>query len=159
MFTSRNGIMIAGIAALLAMTLSVGSGNSLSAQTNLPAEPSKLLVVWTHGDRESALNMVFMYTFNAKKNNWWKDVRLLVWGPSSKLLSQDAELQAYVKKMKDAGVELFACKACADTYGVSGKLAELGIDVKYMGVPLTEMLKTGWVTVTFRGYRRKMGYG
>ena len=113
------------------------------------AEPSKLLVVWTHGDRESALNMVFMYTFNAKKNNWWKDVRLLVWGPSSKLLSHDVELQDYMKKMKDAGVELFACKACADIYGVAGKLAELGLDVKYMGVPLTEMLKTGWVTVTF----------
>ena len=150
MFTSQKGMLLAWIATLLVTVLGVGSGSNLSAQEKkATTEPSKLLVVWTHGDRESALNMVFMYTLNAKTNNWWKDVRLLVWGPSSKLLSQDVELQDYVKKMKAAGVELFACKACADIYGVSGKLAELGLDVKYMGAPLTEMLKTGWVTVTF----------
>jgi hypothetical protein len=52
--------------------------------------------------------------------------------------------------MKEAGVALFACKACADIYGVSDKLSSLGIDVKYMGVPLTQYLKNKeWVTVTF----------
>jgi len=112
-------------------------------------KPSKLLVVWTSGDREVALKMVFMYTFNAKKRGWWKEVRFLVWGPSSKLLSEDKELQQGITQMKEAGVELVACKACADQYGVSEKLESLGIEVKYMGVPLTEMLKSDWTTVTF----------
>ena len=112
-------------------------------------EPSKLLVIWTSGDKEVAMKMVYMYTYNAKKNEWWKEVRFLIWGPSSKLLSEDSELQDYIKRMKDVGVELFACKACSDMYGVSGKLEQLGIDVKYMGQPLTEMLKTGWTTITF----------
>lgn len=111
--------------------------------------PSKLLVVWTSGDREVALKMVFMYTFNAKKQGWWEEIRFLVWGPSSKLLSEDKELQAGIKQMKEAGVELVACKACADLYGVSDKLEALGIEVKYMGVPLTEMLKSDWTTITF----------
>lgn len=111
--------------------------------------PSKILIVWTSYDRDVALKMVFMYTFNAKKNKWWDEVRLLVWGPSSKLLSEDQELQDYVKKMKDAGVILEACKACADMYGVSDKLGALGMDVKYMGKPLTDMIKSGWVTLTF----------
>ncbi len=57
-------------------------------------------------------------------------------------------MQDYLKKMKEVGVELQACMACADMYGVSGKLEELGVDVKYMGRPLTEMLKTEWVTIT-----------
>jgi len=112
-------------------------------------ESTKLLVIWTSGDRDVALKMVFMYTYNAKLKGWWDDVQLLVWGPSSKLLSGDMELQEYIKKMKDAGVILTACKACADQYGVSNKLEEMGIDVKYMGVPLTEMLKTGWTTISF----------
>jgi len=112
-------------------------------------EPSKLLVVWTSGDRDVALKMVFMYTYNAKLRNWWDEVQLLVWGPSSKLLSEDKDLQEYIKKMKDAGVVLTACKACADSYGVSGSLEKMGIEVKYMGVPLTEKLKTGWKTITF----------
>jgi len=112
-------------------------------------KPSKLLVVWTSGDREVALKMVFMYTFNAKKRGWWKEIRFLIWGPSSKLLSEDKELQEGIKQMNEAGVELVACKACADLYGVSEKLESLGIEVKYMGVPLTEMLKSDWTTITF----------
>jgi hypothetical protein len=112
--------------------------------------PSKLAVLWTSGDRDVALKMVFMYTFNAKKRGWWKDIQFIVWGPSSKLVSEDKEIQDYIKKMKDEGVEIVACKACADSYGVSGKLEELGIEVKYMGVPLTELLKSEkWKVVTF----------
>ncbi|TCO70689.1 hypothetical protein, partial [Marinisporobacter balticus] len=55
----------------------------------------KLVVLWTSGDREVAFKMVFMYTLNAKLKGWWKDVTLIVWGPSSKLLSEDAEVQVY----------------------------------------------------------------
>ena len=108
----------------------------------------KLVVVWTSGDREVALKMVFMYTFNAKKYGWWKDITLLVWGPSSKLLSEDKELQDYIKEMDKLGVNLLACKGCADLYGVSDKLTELGITVKYTGTDLTEFIKENHV-VTF----------
>lgn len=108
----------------------------------------KLVVVWTSGDREVALKMVFMYTYNAKKYGWWKDITLLVWGPSSKLLSEDKELQDYIKEMDEIGVNLLACKACADQYGVSDKLTELGVNVKYAGVDLTNFIKENHV-VTF----------
>jgi hypothetical protein len=125
------------------------SAASLSAQTAKPEPTGKLLVVWTNQDREVALHMVFMYVFNGKQQGWWKDVTLLIWGPSQKLLSQDAELQAYVKKMKDAGVVLLACKQCADEYKLAPALTALGVDVKYMGAPLTDMIKSGWTVLTF----------
>lgn len=102
-----------------------------------------LVVLWTSGDREVALNMVFMYTLNAKRRKWWEEVRLIVWGPSAKLLSEDQELQGEILQMREAGVVLEACKACADRYGVSTDLEQLGIDVRYMGIPLTEYLKEG----------------
>jgi hypothetical protein len=114
-----------------------------------PEEPSKLMVIWTSGDREVALKMVFMYTFNAKKQGWWDQIRFVVWGPSSKLLSEDEELQKGIKDMMEAGVNVQACKACADLYGVSDKLEALGIEVTYMGVPVTDMLKGGWTSLTF----------
>lgn len=104
-------------------------------------KPEKLVVLWTSGDREVALKMVFMYTLNSKLRGWWEDVCLIVWGPSSRLLSEDQELQDYIAKIKDAGVELLACRACTDSYGVSGKLEQLGVNVKYMGQPLTSFLK------------------
>jgi hypothetical protein len=125
------------------------NGISLAAQENKAVEPSKLLVVWTSADREVANNMVFMYTYNAKKNGWWKEVRLLIWGPSQKLLVQDTELRDYLKKMKEAGVELLACQACSDGYGISDELRKLGVTVEYVGVPFTGMLKSGWTTLTF----------
>lgn len=117
--------------------------------TENPVKPEKLFVIWSSADREVAKKMVFMYTFNAKLNGWWNDISLIVWGPSAKLVSEDKELQAEIIKIKEAGVELMACKACSDSYGVSDTLEALGIDVKYMGEPLTQLLKQGNKIITF----------
>ena len=113
------------------------------------SDPNKLLVVWSSADREVALHNVFMYTHNAKKHGWWEQVRLLMWGPSDRLLTEDAELQAKVKAMIADGVEVLACKACADRLGVGETLEELGVNVFYTGTALTEMLKEGWTTLTY----------
>jgi hypothetical protein len=109
----------------------------------------KLAVLWTSADKEVAIKMVFMYTYNSKLRGWWEDVTLIVWGPSSKLLSMDTELQDYVKKAQEAGVKFQACRACSDMYGVTEKLEALGIEVIYMGEPLTNYLKNGWKVITF----------
>jgi hypothetical protein len=122
---------LAAVTLTCAIVLAAGgiARGSAASGHDTSVEPSRLGVLWTSGDRDVALKMVFM--------------------PSSKLLSVDEELQAGIAEMGEAGVELVACKACADSYGVSGKLEELGIEVKYMGVPLTEMLKGDWIVVTF----------
>ncbi|MDR3601591.1 MAG: DsrE family protein [Desulfosporosinus sp.] len=104
-------------------------------------QPNKLVVVWTNGDREVAIRMAFMYTLNSKLKEWWNEVCLIVWGPSAKLLGEDKTLHEYIGKMKAAGVELLACKACSDSYGVSEVLETMGVKVIYMGVGLTEFLK------------------
>ena len=117
--------------------------------TENPVQPEKLFVLWSSGDREVAKKMVFMYTLNAKRKGWWNDISLIVWGPSAKLVSQDKELQAKIKEIKEAGVELMACKACSDSYGVSDSLEALGIEVKYMGEPLTQILKGNNKIITF----------
>jgi hypothetical protein len=113
------------------------------------AVSDSLLVIWTSGDREVARKMVFMYTKNSRLKGWWGRVRLVVWGPSALLLTQDQELQEELEELKAAGVKLLACKACADLYGVTDELRTLGIEVIYMGQPLTEMLKAGWHCLTF----------
>lgn len=138
------------------ITVSAGCGRvsehnddrSLKASVSLE-KADKLGVLWTSGDPDVAHKVCFMYTHAAKKAGWFDQVKLVVWGPSSKLLSEDKSLQEKVKAMIADGIEVKACKACADSYGVSDKLSELGIDVKYMGKPLTEMLKSGWHVITF----------
>jgi hypothetical protein len=111
-------------------------------------EPEELYVLWTTADREVALKMVFMYTTNSKLKGWWNKVNLIIWGPSAKLLSEDLTLQDHIFQMKHVGVKLFACKACADSYGVAPALETLGIEVKYMGQPLTDLLKSGKTLIT-----------
>jgi len=111
--------------------------------------PDKLHVLWTSGDREVALNMVFMYARNAKVREWWNEVALIIWGPSAALLSRDEELQREIQAMGEAGVELLACRACADGYGVTEDLEKLGLKVIYMGEPLTRLLKQGARLITF----------
>jgi hypothetical protein len=110
--------------------------------------PQALLMIWVSRDREAALNMAFMYAKNSLLKGWWPRVRLVVWGPSAELLVEDKELQAELKELAKAGVELQACKACADRFGVSGKLEALGLEVIYVGQPVSKCLQEGWATLT-----------
>jgi hypothetical protein len=90
-----------------------------------------------------------MYTHNAKRRGWFENVTLIVWGPSAELATRDTSIQEKLIEMKTDGVILEACKACSDSYGASEKLEELGVDVRYMGTPLTNYLKEGRKVLTF----------
>jgi hypothetical protein len=127
---------------------SAGATIEETAERDLKPE-EKLVVVWTSGDRDVALSMVFMYVGNAPHYGWWEDITFVIWGASSPLLAGDEELQGKIKGMAEAGIKLEACKACADMYGVGPKLEELGIDVKYMGDVLTGYIKEGRHILTF----------
>ncbi len=107
-----------------------------------------LLVLWVTQDREAALDMALMYAKDSKTHGWWDRVRLLVWGPSAKVLSCDLDLQAGLQACLDAGVEAVACRACAERYEVVRQLSRLGIEVVYTGEMLTNALKDGWKVVS-----------
>lgn len=115
----------------------------------MDSKADTLVIIWTSRDREVAKNMVFMYAKNSRLKGWWPNVRLLVWGPSAPLIAEDAELQAELEELKQAGVELLACRACAENYGLAPRLEELGIKVIYTGQPLTEYLQAGLTVLTF----------
>jgi hypothetical protein len=110
----------------------------------MPAEsPSRLLVLWTTGDRETALNMVLMYTLNSRLRSWWDEVTLLVWGAASRLAAEDAEVQERIAAAQRAGVRVIACIACATNLGVVAPLQQLGIEVFPTGQFLTDWLQSG----------------
>ena len=113
------------------------------------ASDSRLAVLWSSGDPEVANKVCLMYTHNAKKQKWFDEVTLIVWGPSAKLLASNQDLQGKIRSMLGDGVKIQACQACSDSYGVSDSLRALGVEVKYMGKPLTDLLKQGWKVLTF----------
>jgi hypothetical protein len=122
--------------------------SSVRAQEKVP-ESSRLAVIWTSSDPDVAHRVCFMYTDNAKKQKWFDEVTLIVWGPSARLLAGDKDLQTKIKGMLEDGVKVQACLACTDSYGVTDRLRALGIEVKYMGKPLTDLIKQGWHMLTF----------
>jgi hypothetical protein len=128
--------------------LIVAQSAVLNAQ-NMEKKTEKLAVLWVSGDRDVAEKSCLMYTHAAKRNGWFDEVVLIVWGSSSKLLAEDEALQEKVKAMIADGVILEACIACSNGFGVTEELKALGIDVKGMGVPLSSYLKTGYHVLTY----------
>jgi len=123
---------------------------SEAAPTTQPEAPRHLAVLWTSGDPDVAHRVAFMYTKGAAQRDWFDEVRVIVWGPSARLLAGDKDLQAAVAEMRAQGVTVQACIACADSYGVADQLRALDIPVEPMGRPLTRLLKDeDWKVLTF----------
>lgn len=104
-------------------------------------EADELVVLWTSGDKEVAENMVFMYTLNSALNDWWGSVRMIVWGASTGLLKDDADLHYWIEQFHDAGVHVEACRSCAENYEAVDELEDLGIEVYYIGETLTTYIQ------------------
>ncbi len=100
----------------------------------------KLNILWTSSDKDTFHNMIAMYSLNSIKSGWWDAVNIIIWGGSTRLSGEDAEVQKELQKLMENGVTVEACKACADKMKVSATLKELGIDVKYMS-KLTGLIK------------------
>ena len=129
--------------------LLIPAGSALIYAQEMDEKKDKLAVLWVSGDRDVAEKSCLMYTHAAKRNAWFDEVVLIVWGSSSKLLAEDEALQKKVKAMIQDGVILEACIACSNGFGVTEDLKALGIDVKGMGVPLTSYLKSGYHVLTY----------
>ncbi len=108
----------------------------------------KLNILWTTDNKDTVLNMLVMYASNSGKHGWWKKVNLIIWGASAKLAANDPQIQAEIIDMLHQGITIEACKACCDNLGVTEKLEKLGINVRYMGEPLTSYIKAGEPVLT-----------
>ena len=107
----------------------------------------KLTILWTTDDEDTALNMLLMYALKSNLNNWWAECNIITWGPSNKLVCSNPEIQLFIKQIQEAGAKFFACKRCAEEYGLVDQLTSLGIEVKLMGEPLTHYLQDDSVRV------------
>ena len=86
---------------LLLFTTALLTGAAAQKDKKMQDNSNKLAVLWTSDDPNLAEKMCFMYTYNARKQGWFDEVVLIVWGPSAKLLSENKMIQDYVKKMQE----------------------------------------------------------
>ena len=108
----------------------------------------KLNILWTSGEKETAMHMLSMSAINARAHGWWQEVNLIIWGASAKLAGSDPEVQERVAEMMNHGVKIEACRACSDNLGVTDKLSTLGVNVRYMGQVLTDYIKSNEKLIT-----------
>jgi hypothetical protein len=118
-------------------------------QTKIAGPSDTLVVVWASGDPDVAEKSCLMYAAAAEKFKWFDQVILVVWGPSEKLLAENEALKEKVNSMKENGVIVQACVACANMYGVSDSLKVCKVDVIGMGKPLTKYLKRGYKVISY----------
>ncbi|VAW12617.1 hypothetical protein MNBD_BACTEROID01-1266 [hydrothermal vent metagenome] len=135
--------------ALVAGLLFFNPSKIMAQPGNNEGSPGKLVVLWTSGDPYVAERVALMYTHAAKTAHWFSDVTLIIWGPSAKLVAENIKIQEKVQQMQTDGVVIEACVVCANSYGVANDLRKLGFDVKGMGKPLTDYLKSSAKVLTF----------
>jgi len=101
----------------------------------------KLYILWTNSDEIVFDKMVTMYARNSKINGWWQDITVIIWGSTAKLAAESELVKLRIQELIQVEVKVSACKSCSDSLGTTEKLVEMGIEVKYWGEGLTEILK------------------
>ena len=109
---------------------------------------NELFILWTTDDPITSEKMLCMYAHNSVLKGWWDEVNVIIWGASAKYAANDKSIQNLLAQMMKDGINVSACKACADQLGVGTHLANIGIEVKYWGEPLTEILKNNQKLIT-----------
>jgi hypothetical protein len=103
---------------------------------------NELNVLWTNANPVTAEHMVFLYTINAKKRNWFDEVKIIIWGDTARLAAENEVIRSLIKTALSVGVIVEGCLACASALEVKEELEALGVTLAYMGQPLTEILKS-----------------
>lgn len=110
---------------------------------------NKLFVILASGDKDVALEMALFYPYTLAKEKYMDEVKVILFGPSEKLVACDKNVQKRIKRLQKVGVAISACKYCSDRMGVSDELEKLGITVEYVSAKTAQMIKDGWASLSF----------
>ena len=110
---------------------------------------TRVFIVVSSGDKEVVLQTGLEYPLRATQNKWVDEVKVIMFGPSERLMAYDLEVQRRIKELQDVGVEIMACKPPADKMNVTEIIEGLGVRIEYVGPIITQMIKDGWASMTF----------
>jgi hypothetical protein len=107
----------------------------------------KVLVVIATGDKDKALTGL-LYAKNALKRGWLDDVKVVYFGPSERLMVEDADVASATIEVASLG-EAYACKAISDREDISEKIDNMGVRVEYVGSIISDYVKQGYVPMVW----------
>ena len=103
----------------------------------------KVLIIIATGEKEKALAGL-MYANNVLKYGWLDDLKVILFGPSEKLIVQDEGVWIEVKRLNEM-IGTIACKAISDEYKTSSELEKRGVKVEYVGKIVSDLIKDGYI--------------
>ena len=99
----------------------------------------KLLIVWKSEHHQDVDYFMLPYAINSKKQGWFEEVNVLIWGASASYAKVYAKKQ--VQELIENNINVLACKYCADKCHATKKLEAQGVEVFYAGEYLSEKMK------------------
>jgi len=104
---------------------------------------NKLHILWTNDNVETAEHMVLLYApVSLSMHKAWDEVTIIIWGATATLVAENKHIQNLVKDAQAKGVKFTGCLHCATELGVEETLSNLGVELKFWGKPLTELIKS-----------------
>jgi hypothetical protein len=104
-------------------------------------EVDDLYIVWTNSDEIVFDKMVAMYARTARIENYWNEITIIIWGSTPKLTAESEIVGQRIKELLQVGVKVSACKSCCDSFGVTEKIIDMGVEVKYWVEDFTRLIK------------------
>ena len=104
----------------------------------------KVIIVISTAEKEKVYAGM-MYAVNALKQGWMKDVKLIFFGPSEKLLLSDSKFQDYLNEYLELKGKVAACKFISDNDQTSEKIERMGVRIEPVGEIISNHIKDGFV--------------
>ena len=104
-------------------------------------ENDKLTILWTSGEKDVALKVVLRYAESVLEKGLWKQIEIIIWGPSVQLAADDEVVKAKVESLISEGVKFKACVVCAEEYGVSKALEDMNVQLEMVGEEVTRIIQ------------------
>lgn len=114
-----------------------------------PQGSGNVIILIKSGDAEDIF-FGLLFADRAIKNQWMDNVKVVLWGPAQKTIAGLPETSDQVKLIKSIqsrggkSARIWACKACADRYGVADKMEKLGCEVFHVGNATSYLFKLGY---------------
>jgi len=113
-------------------------------------QKENLLIVISTDNIDSIMKFPLLYGGVSIPRGYWKRVHVMFWGASIVVAQNNKSVQDKVLAMLEDGVEFSSCIVCANEYGATEMLEELGIVCNHTGELLTTALKEdqSWAMMT-----------
>ncbi|MDK2945721.1 MAG: hypothetical protein PWQ85_485, partial [Geotoga sp.] len=48
-----------------------------------------LVILWATENKDTFNKLIYLYAKNSMRNDWWKNIKIIIWGPSQQLINDE----------------------------------------------------------------------